>query len=52
MIDVLIATHGAQEDAQAQFNHSTHKLTVWTKQGLERTYDDAIAYARFMTRGI
>ena len=36
MIDVLIATHGAQEGAQAQFNHSTHKWTVWTKQGLER----------------
>ena len=52
MIDVLIATHGVQEGAQAQFDHSTHKWTVWTKQGLERTYSDAIAYARFMTRGV
>ena len=51
MIDVLIATHGAQEGAQAQFNHSTHKWTVWTKQGLERTYSDIVSYARYMTRG-
>ena len=50
MIDVLIATHGAPEGAQAQFNHSTQKWTVWTKQGLERTYRDTIAYVRYMTR--
>lgn len=52
MIDVLIATHGKQAGTQAQFNHSTHKWTIFTQQGLERTYDDAIAYARFMTSGI
>ena len=51
MIDVLIATHGAQTGAQTQFNHSTHKWTVWTKHGLERTYRDTIAYVRYMTRG-
>ena len=51
MIDVLIATHGTQEGAQAQFNHSTHKWTVWTKQGLERTYNDVVSYARYMTKG-
>ena len=51
MIDVLIATHGAQAGAQSQYNHSTHKWTVWTKQGLERTYSDFVRYARYMTRG-
>ena len=51
MIDVLIATHGAQEGAQSQFNHSTHKWTVWTKQGLERTFSNVVSYARYMTRG-
>ena len=51
MIDVLIATHGAQEGAQSQFDHSTHKWTVWTKQGLERTLSDICAYVRYMTRG-
>ena len=51
MIDVLFATHGAQTGAQSQFNHSTHKWTVWTKQGLERTYSDFVRYARYMTRG-
>ena len=51
MIDVLIATHGAHEGAQAQFNHSTHKWTVWTKQGLERTFSNVVSYARYMTRG-
>ena len=51
MIDVLIATHGAQEGAQSQFNHSTHKWKVWTKQGLERTFSDICAYVRYMTRG-
>ena len=51
MIDVLIATHGAQEGAQAQFDHSTHKWTVWTKQGLERTFSDVVSYARYMNRG-
>ena len=38
-------------DDQAQFNHSTHKWTVWTKQGLERTFSDVVSYARYMTRG-
>ena len=51
MIDVLIATHGAQTGAQAQFNHSTHKWTVWTEQDLERTFSDICAYVRYMTRG-
>ena len=51
MIDVLDVTHGSQEGAQAQFNHSTHKWTVWTEQGLERTYSDVVRYARYMTRG-
>ena len=51
MIDVLFATHGVQEGAQAQFNHSTHKWTVWDKQGLERTFIDVVRYARYMTRG-
>ena len=50
MIDVLIATHGAQEGAQAQFNHSTHKWTVWDKRGLERTFSDVVSYVRYMTR--
>ena len=51
MIDVLIATHGSQQGAQAQFNHSTHKWTVWDKHGLERTFSDVCAYVRYMTRG-
>lgn len=51
MIDVLDVTHGSQTGAQAHFNHSEHKWTVWTKQGLKRTYRDAIAYVRYMTRG-
>ena len=51
MIDVLIATHGAHAGAQSQFNHSTHKWTVWTNQGLERTFSDVVSYARYMTRG-
>ena len=50
MIDVLIATHGSQEGAQAQFNNSTHKWTVWDKRGLERTFSDVVSYARYMTR--
>ena len=50
MIDVLDVTHGSQKGAQAQFNHSTHKWTVWIKQGLERTFSDVISYARYMTR--
>ena len=51
MIDVLIATHGAQTGAQAQFNHSTHKWTVYFANGLERTYSDVVSYVRYMTRG-
>ena len=51
MIDVLIATHGAHEGTQAHFDHSEHKWTVWTKQGLERTFVDFVSYARYMTRG-
>ena len=51
MIDVLDVTHGSQQGAQAQFNHSTHKWTVWTKQGLERKFNDFVSYARYMTRG-
>lgn len=51
MIDVLFATHGAQEGTQAQFNHSTHKWAVWDKNGLERTFSDICAYVRYMTRG-
>lgn len=51
MIDVLIATNGAQEGAQAQFNHSTNKWTVWTKQCLKRTFNDVVRYARYMNRG-
>lgn len=51
MIDVLIATHGAQEGAQTQFNHSTHKWTIFTKHGLERTFSDVVRYARYMNRG-
>lgn len=51
MIDVLFATHGAQEGAQAQFNQSEHKWTVWDKNGLERTFSDICAYVRYMTRG-
>ena len=52
MIDVLIVTNGAHEGAQAQFNHSTHKWTVWDKQGLERTFSDVCAYVRYMTKTI
>ncbi len=50
-IDVLLPTHGVQAGSQAQFNHATHKWTVWTKQGLERSYNDVVAFARFMTKG-
>ena len=51
MVDVTYPTHGAQAGAQIHYNHSTHKWTVWTKQGLERTYSDVVSYARYMTRG-
>ena len=51
MIDVLIATHGSQQGTQAQYNNSTHKWTIFTKQGLERTFVDFVSYARYMTRG-
>ncbi len=51
MIDVLDVTHGSQQGVQAQFNHSEHKWTVWTKQGLERTFSDVVSYVRYMTRG-
>ena len=50
-IDVLLPTHGVQAGSQAQFNNATHKWTVWTKQGLERSYNDVVAFARFMTKG-
>ena len=51
MIDVLDVTHGSQQGAQAHFNHSEHKWTVWTKHGLERTFSDVCAYVKYMTRG-
>lgn len=51
VIDVLYVTHGSQVGSQTQFNHDTHKWTVWTKQGLERSYNDVVAFTRFMTRG-
>ena len=51
MIDVSYHTHGAQAGAQAQFNHSTHKWTVYLDNGLERTFSDVVRYARYMTRG-
>ena len=50
MIDVLDITHGSQQGAQAHFNHSEHKWTVWTEQGLKRTFVDFVSYARYMTR--
>lgn len=49
MIDVLFATHGAQHGAQAQFNEVEHKWTVYNRYGLERTFRDVVAYARYMT---
>ena len=52
MIDVLFATHGAHEGAQAQFNQTEHKWTVWDKHGLERTFNDVVRYARYMTKTI
>lgn len=45
-------SHGSQAGAQVHEDKSAHKWTVFTPQGLERTYRDAIAYARFMTSGI
>ena len=52
MIDVLDVTHGSQEGAQAQFDHSTHKWTVYLANGLERTFSDVVSYARYMTKTI
>ncbi len=51
-IDVVFITHGAHEGAQAQFDPAEHKWTVWTKQGLERTFGDIVSYARYMTKRI
>lgn len=50
MIDVLDVTHGSQQGTQAHFSHSEHKWTVWTGQGLKRTFVDFVSYARYMTR--
>ncbi len=49
-IDVLYPTHGSQAGGQVQFDPSTHTWTVWTKQGLERTFRTLSAYARYMTK--
>lgn len=50
-IDVLLPTHGIQAGSQAQFNPVTHKWTVWTKHGLERTFSNLTSYVIFMTKG-
>lgn len=50
-IVVEFITHGSQAGAQVHKTVDVSIWTVFTQQGLERTYDDAIAYARFMTRG-
>ncbi len=51
IIDVIFATHGTQSGAQVQFNPTAHTWTVWTKQGLERTFSNVTSYARYMTKG-
>ncbi len=51
VIDVIYPTHGIRTGGQVQFDPSTHTWTVWTKQGLERTFQNVTSYARFMTKG-
>lgn len=51
-IVVEFITHGSQAGAQVHEDIGSGIWTVFTQQGLERTYSDAIAYARFMTSGI
>lgn len=51
-IVVEFITHGSQAGAQVHEDTGAGIWTVFTQQGLERTYSDAIAYARFMTSGI
>lgn len=50
-IDVLYPTHGCQIGAQVQFDPATHIWTVFTKQGLERSFSSLSRYVRFMMRG-
>lgn len=42
IIDISYPTHGIQSGAQVQFNPATHIWTVWTNQGLERTFKCSI----------
>ena len=50
-IDVIYPTHGIRTGAQVQFDPIAHTWTVWTKQGLERTFRTVTSYARYMTKG-
>lgn len=50
-IDVIYPTHGIRTGAQVQFDPIAHTWTVWTKQGLERTFRTITSYTRYMTKG-
>lgn len=50
-IVVEFITHGSQAGAQVHKTVDVNIWTVFTQQGLERTYSDVVSYARYMTRG-
>lgn len=50
-IVVEFITHGSQAGAQVHKTVDVSIWTVFTQQGLERTYSDVVSYARYMTRG-
>ena len=50
-IVVVFITHGAYAGSQSHKTEGEDKYTLYTSDGLERTYSDVVSYARYMTRG-
>lgn len=50
-IVVEFITHGSQAGAQVHEDTGAGIWTVFTQQGLERTYSDVVSYVKYMTRG-
>lgn len=52
VVDVLLATHGAQAGAQANYDPSTHTWTVWDKYDILHHFVNIREYVTFMTGGV